>query len=488
MKNIKIKFKFKDRLKTFIFNKKFKYNGLISAFIDIFIAIVFILNILISTLVNKFDIKVDLTSYGLYKVSDETREFLKDYDKNVRIIILNNEDNFKKSGDIYTKHLYNIVKNIVACSENLSLEFVNLNEQPNFAAKYPNLQLQQNGILIIDENGNARFLSIFNMFKNQYEVNIYNISGVISTVEKNIASALEFMAGRKKINTLLISGHDEVSTKNFREYIFDENGYNLTVINLSSDKIPDDTDLIFIIAPMVDYSEEEIKKLQSYVNAGKKLVYFASAGQKKLERLEKFLENNFGVSLKEGIVVETDRKRIFSSQNDIFTFVGKENKYVEEMLNKKLPISCNDCKPLSFIENNDIEVLNVCETGASTTVLTDPKKFDIKTAEKKSFPLVSCVNKRLGEDKKASLAIFCSSSILGGFDFPHLGNSELIFSVLGEFANNKSKIKILPKNISVPRLFMSRTTAGFIGVMFILVLPLLVFILGIIIYYKRRRK
>lgn len=489
MKNVKIKFKFKDKLKTFIFNKKFKYNSLISIFIVIFIAIVFILNIVISTLVNKFDMKVDLTSYGLYKVSDETKEFLKDYDKEARIIILNDEENFKKSDDIYTKHLYNMAKNIVACNENLSLEFVNLNEQPNFASKYPNLKLQQNGILIADENNNARFLSVFNMFKNQYEENVYNYSNeVVSNVEKNIASALEFMSGRKKINTLLINGHDEINLKSFRGDVFDENGYNLIETNLSSEKIPDDTDLIFIITPMVDYSEEEIKKLQDYVDTGKKLVYFAGAGQNKLERLEKFLENSFGISLKEGIVIETNGKRVATSANDILTFVEKDNKYVEEMSNKKLPISFNDCKPLNFVENKDVEILNVCETGETATILTDPKKFDIKTAEKKSFPLVACVNKNLGEGKKASLAVFCSSSILAGLDIPHLGNSELIFSVLGEFSNNKSKIKILPKSIGVPRLIMNRTTAGFVGVIFILILPLLVAVLGVVVYYRRRRK
>ncbi len=489
MKNFKIKFKFKDKLKSFIFNKQFKYNSLISVFIVIFIAIVFILNVVMANLVNKFDLKVDLTSYGLYKVSDETKEFLKDYDKKARIIILNNEENFKKSEDVYTKHLYNIAKNVVACNENLSLEFVNLNEQPNFAAKYPNLKLQQNGILITDENDNARFLSVFSMFKNQYDGNVYNYSSeVISTVEKNIASALEFISGRKKINTLLIGGHDEINLKSFRGDVFDENGYNLIETNLSSEKIPDDTDLIFIIAPIVDYSEEEIKKLQDYVDSGKKLVYFASASQKKLEKLEKFLEKNFGVSFEEGVVIETDGKRISTSANDIFTFAEKENRYVEEILNRKLPINFNDCKPLSFKESENIEVLNVCETGETTAILTDPRKFDVKTAEKRSFPLVACVDRNLKEGRKSSLAVFCSSSILGGLDIPHLGNSELIFSVLGEFADNKSKIKILPKSIGVPKLVMNKTVAGFVGVIFILLLPLLVVALGIVVYYKRRRR
>ena len=487
MKNVKIKSK--DKLKFFIFNKKFKYNSLMSAFVVIFIAIVFILNVVVSNLVNKFDLKVDLTSYGLYRVSDETREFLKDYDKKARIIVLNNEDDFRKSEDIYTKHLYNMVKNIVACSENLSLEFVNLNEQPNFAAKYPNLKLQQNGILITDENNNARFLSVFNMFKNQYQGDPYNYSSeVISDVEKNIASALEFVAGRKRINTVLISGHDEINIKSLKGTVFDENGYNLIETNLSSEKISDDTDLVFIVAPIVDYSEEEIKKLQDYVNAGKKIVYFASASQKKLERLEKFLEKNFGVSFEEGVVIETDGNRVFTSANDIFTFAEKENKYVQDMLNRKLPINFNDCKPLSFEKREDVEGLNICGTGETATILTDPKKFDVKTAKKKSFPLVACLNKNLGENKKSSLVVFCSSSILGGLDIPHLGNFELMFSVLGEFANNKSKIKILPKTIGVPRLAINRTTAGFMGVLFILILPLLVIISGIVVYYKRRRK
>ena len=158
------------------------------------------------------------------------------------------------------------------------------------------------------------------------------------------------------------------------------------------------------------------------------------------------------------------------------------------MLNRKLPINFNDCKPLMVKKNKNNEFINICETANTTAILTDPRKFDLKKAEKKSFPLSVCVNKNLGKNKKAYLSVFCSSSILGGIGTPQIGNSEFLFSVLGEFANNKSKVKILPKTIGVPKLVMNRTIAGFIGVIFILILPLLIVTVGIFVYYKRRRK
>ena len=163
----------KSKMKSAIDSKKIRYNGLILIFIIFLFSIVLFLNFIVGFLVSKYDIKIDLTTSGLYKISKETKEFLKNYDKDVRLILLNSEEGFKKSDDVYASHIYNISKNFAACSPHISLEFVNLNEQPNFASKYSNLALQQNGILLVDSKNNARFVPVSKMFQNQFDMENY---------------------------------------------------------------------------------------------------------------------------------------------------------------------------------------------------------------------------------------------------------------------------------------------------------------------------
>ena len=491
--NKKTKFNFREKIRTILLNRKIKYNSLITILIFIFIAIVLTFNIVVSILIDRYDIKIDLTSDRLYKVSDETKEFLQDYNKKAKLILLNDEESFKKSDDIYSMHIYNMSKNIASCSDNISIEFVNLHEHPSFASQYPKFNLQQNGILIVDEYNNAQFIPIFRMFKSQYdEASGANGVQVISNVERNIAHALEFLSGKEKVRTLLISGHDEADLKGVQGEFFEENGYDLIDFNLITTKLSDEDKLIIICAPMIDYKEEEIEKLQKFVDSGKKLIYFASASQPKLPNFDAFILKNTGVSSGKGVIVETDPNRMtISVANEIFTYANYSNKYTEDMMNKKLPISFNDCKPLNIEEDKErdkgLERIVIAETEDSSAVLEDPKSFDIKTAEKKAFPVAVGVTKKLKEGKEAKITIFSTTNIVGGVEVLQFGNSEFILSVFGETVGNRSKTKILPKIIGVPHLVMTRTTAAFLGVLFILVLPISVGFVGIFVYYRRRR-
>lgn len=490
IKNKEKKSKFKDKIKSIFISKKIRYDGLLSVFIVIFIAIVFVLNVIVSFLVKKYDVKIDLSSRGIYKVSDETKEFLNSYEKRAKLILLNDEESFKKNGNYYVTHIYNISKNIVACSDNLSLEFVNLQEQPTFAAQYKNLNLQQDGILVVDEENHSQFIPFFKMFQNQQEgFDSVNELQVLSSVERNIAHALEFLSGQNKVKTALINGHDELDLKKFKGEVFEENGYELVDLNLLTTKIPKDVKLILSISPLVDYGEKEIEVLQQFIDSGGRFIYFASSSQKKLKNLEEFILKNTGASFEDGVVVETDpNKMTLSSINEIFTYPSFDSRYVEDMFNKKKPIGLNDCKPMKLEENKNVESVVICKTQDSGAVLKDPKNFDIKSAEKKSYPIAVGVTKKLEEGKVSKIGIFSGSSILGALDVVQLSNLDFVFSVFGEIADNRTKIKIPPKVIGVSRLAITRTQANLIAVIFILILPLTVVAIGIFIYFKRRRR
>ena len=79
------------------------------------------------------------------------------------------------------------------------------------------------------------------------------------------------------------------------------NGYVINEVDMLTGEIDQETDLVILAAPMTDLSEDTLKKLDTYLdndgNFGKNLMYFASATQPDLPRLEEFLKN--GVSLSE---------------------------------------------------------------------------------------------------------------------------------------------------------------------------------------------
>ncbi len=492
MKKKGIKMFFKNKMKSSHMKRKIKYNFLMFIFIFLSFFIMIFLNLIVGVLVSKYDIKIDLTSSGLYKISKETKEFLKNYDKDVRLILLNDEEGFKRSDDVYASHIYNISKNFAACSPHISLEFVNLNEHPNFASKYANLSLQQNGILLVGQGDKSRFIPVSKMFQSSYDPqDLNNQVEVVSSVEKNIAHNLEFLAGQDVVKILNITGHKEVELDRLKDSIFKENGYDVVDFNLLTTKVSDDVDAIMIVAPTIDYGKEEIEKLNKLYGSGKKIIYFASALQPKLKNLEEFMYSNFGISFSDGVLVETDPNRMsLNSSNDIFTYVSEENKYVENMSTKKLPINFNDCRPIEIKKTlKDVEMVKICETqNTSAVFLKKDSQFDVDGAEKKSFPLALGFTKKLSSNKNAKFTVFASAYILAGMAVPQLGNGEFVLNTLGETVEHKSKVKILPKVIGIPQLTISKLKSNILGFVFIIVFPLVVVVVGFIIYFKRKRR
>ncbi len=488
MKNNKKYNKFQNMLKLKLHNKKFKYNSMITIFVVIFISLAFVLNLIVSMLVKTYDLKVDLTAFDLYKISDETKEFLNKYDKEAKITVLNDEEAFKKADDVYTKHIYNIVKNFAACSSKIKLEFVNLNEQPTFAAKYSNLSLQPNGILISCAGKNAKFIPISKMFQRQYDEMGLNENQVISNVEKNIAYALEFVSEKDKVKIFATQGHGEIDVLKIHNTFLD-NGYQIESLNLLTTKMPNEADLIFIVAPNIDFKEEEISKLEDFIKSGKNIVYFASAIQPELKNLERFFNVNCGVSFHDGVVIETDQNKMsLNGVNDIFLYAENDNKYTENTSSKRLPININDCKPME-IQNNKKDAVVIAKTNDSSAVLKkDAKKIDLNNLEKKSFPFAVGVTKKIDDKKTAKITILSSVNILSGMEVPQFGNGDFVLNVLGETSGHKSKISVLPKVIGIPRLAVPKTYASIIAFVVMLVIPLSVVMIGVFVYQKRKRR
>ena len=148
---------------------------------------------------------------------------------------------------------------------------------------------------MVDEENHSQFIPFFKMFQNQQEgFDSVNELQVLSSVERNIAHALEFLSGQNKVKTALINGHDELDLKKFKGEVFEENGYELVDLNLLTTKIPKDVKLILSISPLVDYGEKEIEVLQQFIDSGGRFIYFASSSQKKLKNLEEFILKNTG--------------------------------------------------------------------------------------------------------------------------------------------------------------------------------------------------
>lgn len=469
-----------------VFNsKKLKFGSLSVVFACIFISIIIVLNLLFYFIFNHFNIKFDLTDNQIYKISDQTKTFIKNYPNNAEIFVLDNEDTFK-SQSTYSLEAYNILKNMVSYNDKLKLSFVDLDQNPNFSSKYSDVTLQTGGILIEDDKNHHTYISSTDLFLQAYDQTTGDTTELLSNVEQSVARALEYISGENPINTLVMTGHSETDLSSLKTSL-EKNGYKFNTVNLTTSDINENTDLIVIAAPTIDYTKEDIEKLESYISGGGAIAYFASARQSTLPNLEGFLKS-YGITFSDGTVMETDSDYMLNNSSSSFCVYASNNDYTKDMPDKTLPIAVSEAKPMEGEEGEGYELTDICSTQDSCVLNSSSDfNFDYKTAEHKSFETALGSVKKLDNEKEAVVTAFSNVQILGTLDSPTFANGNFILSVLGQATNHHSQISILPKSIKSADLGATENQIIFIGFLFMLIIPILTIIVGIIVYVKRKQ-
>ena len=84
-------------------SKKFKYGGLSVLFTVLFVAAIVLVNVIVNLVLDRFDVKADLTSESLYSIDETTVDYLKTLTGKVDITVTNNEDDFTGAGSYYNQ-------------------------------------------------------------------------------------------------------------------------------------------------------------------------------------------------------------------------------------------------------------------------------------------------------------------------------------------------------------------------------------------------
>ena len=131
-------------------------------FTAVFIALIVLFNFGVTVLVEKNPLRIDVTDNALFSFTDETVNYLENLDQEIEITILAKEEEFIAYGD-ETSQLYyqygidvlshmpkvnEMIKRYSQYSSNISVNYVDILEDPNFVAKYPNDKLAQGQIIV----------------------------------------------------------------------------------------------------------------------------------------------------------------------------------------------------------------------------------------------------------------------------------------------------------------------------------------------------
>lgn len=296
-------------------------HGIISLITTVIVvAAVVLVNIIASAISSKnYGLTADLTKLRSFELTETTQGVMSRLDKKVTISFMSDRSSYI-SLDSYCKQTVFIAEEMAKCSKGtLSVEYVDLVRNPSYADDFDRNELNTTDI-IVSCGENKQILTVSDIFNFEDYSGSYKYI-VSSSAERKLNNAVLAVSNDMVIKAVLLTDNTDADYSYFKRMLT-YNGYDVSETALNKEDIPADADMAVLFAPSADYSEDAVRRLESFLynggKYGKTLLFAANPTDVSTPNLDSFLEK-YNIYFGMGYAYDTGEK-IF--MNDSLTGVS----------------------------------------------------------------------------------------------------------------------------------------------------------------------
>lgn len=456
------------------------------------IGLVVVVNVVANLMPKQYTLK-DLTYNGSHSVTAKTKDFLKKLDKDVTIYVL-------CDGELQDDVLKSTLDIMDEVSSHIDVEYISPSENPSFYKKYTDSMPTDNSI-IVTCGDKSRVLDYFNLYEVKYDYSVNEATGeYIATSysftgydgEGQIVSAIDYVANGTNNKIYSVVGHDELVPEEKLANLIQKDNYEYEAINLINYKsIPNDCDCLFMLGPLVDYTESEIKMIKDYLaRGGEAVIVVAYTDSDELNNYYTLLDE-YGLKVEPGLVIEQGTSYYESLQYYLLPEIVKcsvtesvytagRTKYVYMPYAKGI-IKTDNVNDSSLIYQ---ELLRTTENAYISEGTVDSKGKDTR-----QYILGVMAAKGEGE-KLSKIAVYSSDCLIWQqSDELVYGNNYTIFmNSVDQVLSKDNKISVPVKKFDkYPAIMISENVRIIYSIVFICVIPLAIILTGIFSIMIRKR-
>jgi len=429
---------------------------------------------LLAWLSNKHTAEYDWTANGRHTLSAASRDLLVKMPDQIEITSYAREnsllrDSIKKFIGKYQRHKTNIV-----------LRFVNPDAVPD---EVRNLGISVDGEIIV------RYQDRSEHVKSDREQVFTN---ALQRLARNQDRWVAFVEGHGERNALGKANHD---LGEWVKQLFNQ-GYRAQPINLiETQTIPDNTGVLVIAGPRIDYLQGELEIVLNYINTGGNLLWLHDPGPLyKLDALAEQLSLRFF----QGIVIDYAGQLIGINDPSI-TLVSK-SLYSPHPVTDGLDFTTlfPMAGAIEILESDEWIIRPILNTGDHTwneTVKLDVaiefnKDSDTQGPLTIGLSLERDIEIEEGDElvtKQQRIVVIGDGDFLSNTYLANSGNNDLGTRIINWLSSDDEFISIPPKIANDTQLDISPTVLGFIGIVFLFVMPAALIVIGITIGIRRKK-
>jgi hypothetical protein len=317
------------------------------------------------------------------------------------------------------------------------------------------------------------------------------------TGEQAITSAiLNVTSGIKRLVTF-VKGHGEASISGYQprdiaglnELLSREN-YDVDEIVLFENDIDPRTSVLAIVAPQQDFLDSEIEKLRSYVKGNKGHLLIALDPGKTFQKLEKLVFQEFGVLYNDDIIV--DPRGI---QRNYWTVAPAliEHPITSPIIEKEMLGLMFHCRSLTIEakEGSRIDpILKTIDKAWAKREVKPGETIAIEFEEGRDIqgPLnMGVVVDRIGVASGSRALLLGDSDFFSNGYIGALANRDLLINGINWMVGQYQMITLRPRVLEMPRIVFEESDTGKIFTLCVIAMPLLIVLIGGVVYLARRR-
>ena len=453
----------------------------------IFIAVVIVINMIVSTIPSKYS-EIDISSQKLYSIGDETKEMLKDLEKDVTIYQI------AQSGS-KDENIANLLKKYEDESKHIKVEQKDPVVNPKFVSQYTSDDLSANSLIVVCGDRN-KVIDYNNMYETSIDYQTYSSQTTGFDGEGQITSAIGYVTSENLPVLYTVEGHGEKDMDSSIKEDIEKANMDIKSLNLLTEgSVPDDADCLFIDSPSTDFSSDEKDAIIEYLENGGKAMIFSDYTTEDMSNFDAILEN-YGVQRTDGVVFEGDNQHYAMqmpyylvptiNSTDASSGTASAGYYV-------LAPYAQGIKKLDDVRDT-VTIESILTTSDQAYSKTD---LNSSTIEKEDgdvegpFDLGVSITESLDDDKETQIVYYSTSNLMDSQTNQMVsgGNEKLIMESLKWMTDTEesASVSIPSKSLEVSYLTITDYDAAFWKICTIALIPGIFLVIGFVVWIKRRK-
>ena len=443
-----------------------------------FVLFFVLLVILFGYLSNQFVFTKDITQANRNTLTQGSIEVLDNMKGPINLTVFATKDDVN-NGDTFRQGIINFIARYQRTKSDINIKFISPVEEPKIAQE---MGVRVDGEVIVEFNKRTEHISP--PFAEQ------DLTNLFVRLTRTNEQPIMYLDGHGEKNLMGVKNNDLGEFgKQLEKKGFKFSNPDLTVLN----EVPKQGGLLVIASPQVNVSKVESNKIVRYLQNGGNILWLLDDDNLKgLENVAKYL----GLNVSKGKVVDPSSSQFGANENVSFaTFYG-DHPITNNFMLRTLFNGAHEVSAKGTYENG-WKVSKLIEVGGNGWLAAAGKKKDQKlifdkTKDKQGPINIGLAFSRKFEEKGQRVLVVGNAAFLSNSFITSGGNLDLGINMINWLAGDEKLITIQPMplkdvNVTIPNDSKSVFLAWSIFHSFQYFIPIIIFVAGFIIWFRRKK-